>query len=112
MCAIAKTQAPCATETETMTALHPLSITVTVNHTPDVMVNQGSNFDWLLTVWMVGAIVLLVIAVSAIILSILLGYLLCKKRNTVDKSSSATSNPNTIELVTKGEPQEIVEDDA
>ena len=110
-CAIANTQAPCTKETDVITVLHPLAVTVTVDHTPDnAMVDQSSKSDGSQTAWMVAAIVFFVIAVSAIVLSIFLGYFLRRKGNAVEKSI-ATSNPDTIEMVTKGEYKQIVEDD-
>ena len=59
---------------------------------------------------MVAAIVFFVIAVSAIVLNIFLGYFLHRTRKAMDKSTTATSIPNTMELVTEGESEEIVDD--
>ena len=100
-------------EKETVTLTTTASaVTVTVDHTPDNgIVDQSSKSDGSQTAWMVAAIVSFVIAVSAIVLSIFLGYFLHRKRKRVEKSTIAPSNPNAIELVTKGEYEQMNEDD-
>ena len=111
---IASTQALHTTETDATTVLHCFATTVTVNHSQDnVTVEGSSNFDGLQAAWMVAAIVFFVIAVSAIVLNIFLSYFLYRTRKGMDNSTTATSNPNTIELVTEGESEGIpVVDDA
>ena len=104
-------QLSCATETETLIILHTLATTTPESHTPDdAMVDQCSTSSGSQTVWMVVAIVFFVIAASAIILSIFLGYFLHRKGKILDKSTTATANPNTMEVVTEGEYKQIVDD--
>ena len=103
-CVITNTQVTCTAETETLTILHTLAATTVKNNTSEnALVGQGSTSTRSQTVWVVMATVFLVIAVSAIVLSIFLGYFLHKKGKTMDMSTTATIHPSTIELVAEGE---------
>ena len=111
-CAITDNQLLCATETETLTIFHTLAATIPESNTPDdAMVDQCSTSNGSQTVWMVVAIVFFVIALSAIVLNIFLGYFLHRKGKILDMSTTGTSNPNTIKVVTEGESGQLVEDD-
>ena len=75
----------------------------TMNSTPDnSMVDQSLQSDGSLSAWMAVAIVLLVIAVSAIFLSIFVGYFSHKKMKTLEISLAAVSSANNKELHTQG----------
>ena len=110
---ITNNQVACAAETQTLTISHTLATTALENHTPDdVSFGVCTTPSGSQTMWMVVAIVFLVIAVSAMtVLCILLGCLVRRKRNTLNKSNTENAYSSTIELVTEGEP-ELVEDAA
>ena len=78
--------------------LHFLGTTITVYQTPsNAMVDKGATSSGSLTVWMVVAILFLVIAIAAIVLSTLLGYILYKKTTTFKGSFTANSDHDTKE---------------
>ena len=75
----------------------------TISSTPDqTMADHSLQSDGSLTKWMVLAILFIVIAVSAITLSIFVGYFSYKKIKTLEKSLTAISATNTKELLTQG----------
>ena len=93
----------CTAETETVTILHPLATTVTVNHTPDNdLVDQSSKCNGSQTLWMVLAILFIVIAVSTVVFSIFVGYFSRKKFQTLEYSNTATCTINTKGLGREG----------
>ena len=75
----------------------------TLNSTPDhTMGDQSLQSNGSLTAWMAVTILFIVIAVSAITLSIFVGYFWYKKIMTLEKSLAAFSATNTKELLTQG----------
>ena len=88
--------------------LHSLETTITVNQTPgNAVIDQSSKSSGSQTVWMVVAILFLVIAISAIVLSMFMGYLLHKKNKTIKISSTADVDYGIKEPGKVGKPVEI-----
>ena len=75
----------------------------TMNSTPDnTMVDKSLQSDGSMTAWMAVAIVLLMVAVSAIFLSIFVGYFSRKKMKTMQISFTAITSSSNKELLKQG----------
>ena len=77
-------------------------VIVTQSPRSDDSLEQGQNSGGSSTAWMVVAIIFLVIALSAIALSIIMGYLLHKKTRVMENSNAPNFGTNSKKLVEEG----------
>ena len=73
-------------ETQTITVSHISTTTVVVSQTPEnVYLDQALKPEGSKTAWMVVAILFLVIAISSVTFSAILGYIVCKRVKIMEK---------------------------
>ena len=83
-------------ETKTITVTATLSSSVQSTYTfSNKCSDQTLKSETPNTAWIVLAILFLVMAVSGFVVSIIMGYVLYKKTNTLEKSSISTSAPTS-----------------
>ena len=87
---LTNSQMDCTVKTETVTVLRPLE-------TSNGPVAQSLKSDGSQVVWMVVVILLLAIAISSIVLSIFMGYLLHKRTKATSTVVSHSDNKETAE---------------